>query len=149
MPSTQTTHWPSSPAFRSSLSPHGVVRSESRTPFSRARLSSRMGMKEAMAVAREREREQMVREKSATSWHTDALEERGGEGSDRHTTDDIGLGGEAVHIPAGELLGAGGPGVLAGVARLVVRVGSSAGGGGGAAGAIVAAPVLHGGGGAR
>lgn len=41
-PKTVTMHWPLE------LSPQGVSRSDNRTPFSLARLSNRIGMKEAV-----------------------------------------------------------------------------------------------------
>lgn len=47
-PSTHTIHCPSLPCL-SELDPHGDWRSDSRTPFSRARLSRRMGMKEPIS----------------------------------------------------------------------------------------------------
>ena len=48
------------------------------------------------------------------------------------TTNDIGLGGEGIHVPARKLLSAGQPGVLAGIADgrrhgLVRRIGINAG----------------------
>lgn len=51
IPRICTTHCPSlALPFLVELSPHGVSRSDRRTPFSLARLSSRMGMKEAIVV---------------------------------------------------------------------------------------------------
>jgi hypothetical protein len=48
MPSTYTMHCPPPWRFLSELEPQGDVRSERRTPFSRARLSSNIGIKEPM-----------------------------------------------------------------------------------------------------
>jgi len=52
IPNIDTIHWvsPRDPWCFWALSPHGVLRSKRRTPFSLARLSNRMGIKDATTM---------------------------------------------------------------------------------------------------